>query len=585
MFNKIFELINFFDFKFKLSLVLLFFLTILSGIFEVIIIFSIGFFVEILNSSNIVLSDGIFSKVFNFLEFENFQETVSKIAFFIFILYFCGTFIALSNLYLFSFLSQRVGQILRSKLFNYYLSKNWNFSLKKNISEQTEKVGIEIKRISETILMSFLIFVSKIILGIIILISLFKFNYEATIFCIVFFGLSYFLTFFFVKSKVKKYGIQITQSQIKMFKWMSNGFNNLKEVILYNKKPMFKSKFNQENILYSNAYATLAFLRLFPKYVIEFFTISIILLAISLINFQSLSFQELLPVFAIYIVAGFKLLPILQNIYATFLQINSNISSYESIKNELIEIKNNNKIKFEHSFADQNEEFKIKTISINNLSFRYSNSIEPVLKNITMEISIGTVNFIYGKSGSGKSTLVDIIMGLQNFNTGSLKYNNIDQHKINIKEIFQNFSYVSQNNSLIDGTIKENICFGEIDSNFSKSKFDSAIHLSGLMDFIDSLPKKEDTYIGEYGSMISGGQKQRIVIARAIYFDRSVIVLDEPTSALDNKISNNIINNLNLLKKNKIVIIISHDKNLLKKGDNIFKLENGKILQQNINDN
>ena len=176
-----------------------------------------------------------------------------------------------------------------------------------------------------------------------------------------------------------------------------------------------------------------------------------------------------------------------------------------------------------------------------------------------------------GDSGSGKSTLLDIIMGLKIPNSGTIQIDNKVVNPANY-EWFDIIGYVPQNIYLYDDSIKENIVFFENSKDFNFKKFNEIIIKTKLNNFIENLENKSDTIIGEKATRISGGQSQRISLARAMYSDPKILILDEATSQLDENTEKEVLNTLNELKKNIIIIFVTHKKNLNKYFDETIRL-------------
>ena len=173
--------------------------------------------------------------------------------------------------------------------------------------------------------------------------------------------------------------------------------------------------------------------------------------------------------------------------------------------------------------------------------------------------------------------MLDLICGLLKPTGGKILVDNID---INLKtnNWKSKIGYVPQDVYLLDDTIKSNIAFGIDDKSFSPSRFEKAINMSQLSEFINSLPDKELTYVGEDGIRLSGGQKQRIGIARSLYFSPEVLILDEPTSALDEKNEALILNDVYNIKSNITLVIISHREKIFEKCDKVIEIKSGKII-------
>ena len=217
----------------------------------------------------------------------------------------------------------------------------------------------------------------------------------------------------------------------------------------------------------------------------------------------------------------------------------------------------------DHSFSS--------SINLKNLSFKFENKNEFILKDINLEIKKNEIIGIYGVSGSGKSTIVDLISGLLSSTSGRITMDN-EAIKKNIFSWRAKFGYVTQNTYLLDDTIKNNIVFGDT-SNFDDSRFKNAIDLSQLSKFVNELPDNVETIVGERGVMLSGGQIQRIGIARAIYHQSDILIFDESTSALDFTTEQKIMDEIINLKNKKTIIIISHKISILKICDKIYELK------------
>jgi ABC-type multidrug transport system fused ATPase/permease subunit len=220
--------------------------------------------------------------------------------------------------------------------------------------------------------------------------------------------------------------------------------------------------------------------------------------------------------------------------------------------------------------------FKDK-IEISNLSFKYPNNDEYILKDINLKIKSGESIGIVGKTGEGKSTIIDLVCGLIQPQKGNILVDSIDIQK-NLKSWQQQIGYVPQNIYILDDTIRENIIFGrKIDDN-NQNYLTEAIKLAQLDNLISNLPQGLNTFVGDRGTRLSGGQIQRIGIARAIMNNAQVLIFDEPTSALDAETEKSLVRDINKLKFKKTLIIISHRTSILDQCDYIYELKNKSIF-------
>ena len=218
-------------------------------------------------------------------------------------------------------------------------------------------------------------------------------------------------------------------------------------------------------------------------------------------------------------------------------------------------------------------------IDFKNINFKYASSADYILKNVTLSIKPGETVALVGKSGSGKTTILDLIPRLYEPSTGTINFNNEDIAKMDLNFIRKQISYVGQDFTLFNDTVYNNIAYGEL-SICSKNEIEDATKQANAFDFINLLPNKFDTYVGQNGILLSGGQRQRIAIARAILKNSPILLLDEATSALDSESEGVIQESINNLSKNKTTLIIAHRLSTVINADKIVVIENGQVIEQ-----
>ena len=219
---------------------------------------------------------------------------------------------------------------------------------------------------------------------------------------------------------------------------------------------------------------------------------------------------------------------------------------------------------------------KSGNIKFKNVSFSY-NKNRSILKNISFDIPAGKKIAIVGPSGAGKSTIGRLLFRFYNSNEGSILID--DQNIINCSQysLHKNIAVVPQDTVLFNESIFFNIQYADHTS--SKEDVIKAASLANIHHFIDSLPEKYDTIVGERGLKLSGGEKQRIAIARAVLKKPKIILFDEATSSLDSKSESKILNSMNTISKNITSVVIAHRLSTIKDAYNIYVLDNGKIIE------
>jgi len=234
-------------------------------------------------------------------------------------------------------------------------------------------------------------------------------------------------------------------------------------------------------------------------------------------------------------------------------------------KSELIENKDDPEIKI----VNGDIEFK-------NVCFQYNGEESQILHSINLKMLGGKMTSLVGHSGAGKSTILNLIPRFYDTKSGDIIIDNQSIYKTKIHSLRKNISLVSQDTTLFDDTIKNNIAYANL--NASQEEIEEAAKYSFANEFIEKLPNKYETIIGENGIRLSGGEKQRLSIARAILKKSQIILLDEATSSLDAETENKIQKAINFLTKNRTTIVIAHRLSTILNSDRIYVIDSGKIV-------
>ena len=222
-----------------------------------------------------------------------------------------------------------------------------------------------------------------------------------------------------------------------------------------------------------------------------------------------------------------------------------------------------------------------KSITLKEINFSYVENF-PVLNNVSLEIQKGSTTAIVGSTGSGKSTLIKLLLRLYDVDSGEILIDEINIKDLDVHSLRKHIGLVSQDIFLFEGTVFDNIAYGNLEA--SDGEIWNAAKLSESDDFINLLPDKKDTVVGERGQKLSGGQRQRISIARAILKNPKILILDEATSAVDNETEAAIQRSLDTLKEGRTVIAIAHRLSTIRNADIIYVLEKGEIVESGSHD-
>ena len=451
--------------------------------------------------------------------------------------------------------------------------------MNRNSSELSKNVLHEVNRVIIGVIYPFLLAISKSIIVIFILAFIIYANPFLSISIAIILSSSYGVIYLVVRKNLRVIGNKTTKTVFYKYKFVDEALTGIKDVKLRGSEKQFLSKYDLPAEKFAGYNAKTAVIALLPRYALETIAFGgILLIVIYLIATQN-DYTKVIPLVSMYALAGYRLMPGLQQVYHSFVQIRFNTPALEVLIKD-IEDENN-------SSKQQNEienKFNIpslrKNVTFKSVTYSYPESKINVLNNINLSIKNKSMTAFVGYTGSGKTTLIDIFLGLLQPTIGNILIDDIEVNEKNIKSWQSKLGYVPQNIYLTDDTIKNNIAFAIQDDQIDINKVIQAAKLAEIDTFIETLPLKYETEVGERGIRLSGGQIQRIGIARALYNNPEILVFDEATSSLDNITENNIINSIKKLSAEKTILIVAHRLSTIKYCDDIYVLDNGKLVGQ-----
>jgi len=329
------------------------------------------------------------------------------------------------------------------------------------------------------------------------------------------------------------------------------------------------SSFRQNSSIASSKLKRVAFLSAIPKHIIEMglFVLLLVWLGVVYIVDQA-TFSENITIIGVFAMGLARILPTLTNIARAPIDIKALMPDveylYSALSEPLPRESNGNIIftKIENGIEARDLFFSFKDRGL-------------ILNGLTLLIPAKKVTALVGTSGAGKSVLLNVLVGLLPLDSGTVSYDETSICDIDRQSLFRRVGYVDQNTTLFQGTLGQNIAFFRKD--VSASQVRKAAEIAEIHGFIESLPKKYETIVGEGAFNLSGGQAQRIVIARALVCDPEILIMDEPTSALDHKSEELVIHALQSASRNRTVIIVSHKLATVKWVDQVVVLDKGRI--------
>jgi len=442
-----------------------------------------------------------------------------------------------------------------------------------NSSKLTNNVIIECDRIGRDLMSPFLNLNARLFSITLLSIFFVILNPLVALICLLTLGGAYLLVFRIARTMIGNNGKYISTHNKHRIKLLQESYDGIKDIKLTGTETIYENDYASHTNTVSLATANNLVLSQAPYYIIEGLAFTG-MIAISLYFITtSDGLGNSFAILGLYAMIGYRLIPLFQRSYLATATIKGALPAFDNVKEALRE-----SLSWKTPDHTAHPIHIHNTISLSDISFSYPEHSKTALSNVSLTISTNTITVFTGPSGAGKSTLIDILLGLLIPDSGSLKVDNTEINPGNIQAWQKSIGYVPQQIHIADNSLMENIAFGipldKIDIDMVKS---AALHAN-----IESLANEREmgyqAILGEKGKKLSGGQKQRIGIARAIYRNPDVLILDEPTSALDKETEQKIIESLKTLSNNMTIVVISHSQALLDSADNIFRVNNGNII-------
>lgn len=369
----------------------------------------------------------------------------------------------------------------------------------------------------------------------------------------------------------------------KQNKYAYQAINGIKEIMVMQRNEEFIKQYEDAYEIKRKTDVAYYFAQAVPERIIEGVCISGIIGMVCIRIMLGIEVTKFIPQLAAFAVAFFRILPSVSRLAGYFSALvffrPTLCVAYENIKaaRDYEEYLKNYSLSKKYTQDEYEKKSFSDELTVEDISWKYENSQENVLNNLSIHIKKGESVAFIGASGSGKTTLADIILGLLQPQIGSVYVDGVDI--FTIKKAWSDIiGYVPQTVFLIDDSIRANIAFGLAAEEWDDAKIWRALNEAQLKSFVEQLPDRLDTVVGERGVRLSGGQRQRIAIARALYHNPEIFVLDEATSALDSETETAVMEAIELLQGRKTLIIVAHRLTTIKNCDKIYEIKNGEAF-------
>ena len=432
----------------------------------------------------------------------------------------------------------------------------------------------ELQQLTNSVLIPLMQAASSTVIGLCIIASLIVINPFVAGVAFFGFGGCYVIISLTLRKRLRESGALMGRMNHERLRAVQESLGGIREVLLDNTQPFFIENFKEYDRKTAAAQAMVTISAASPRYILESLGMVLIALISLYFNSQPGGLLAALPTLAALAIGAQRLLPLMQQGYASVVQLTGNWRKLSNLL-DLLEMATPRlapaggvkpTLAFEHE------------LHLDHLSFRYTDETPLVLSDVSLRIAKGSRVGIVGTTGSGKSTITDLIMGLLTASGGAIRVDGVPLAQDNLRAWHEQIAHVPQSIFLADTSIARNIAFGYSDDQIDHARVRQAARQAQIASFVEGLPDGFDTRVGERGVWLSGGQRQRIGIARALYKKASVLILDEATSALDNATEAAIIESLEQLDRDLTIIVVAHRLTTIERCDTLVRIEEGRVV-------
>lgn len=570
--DNIRKVLSIFNKKEKWRLVVLIIVIVIGSLMELLGVTAVLPFINVALSPESIFNNKIMYSVYNFFSLTKPEDFLVLLGIgLIFVYIFKNIYIIFMNNYIYKF-AYRSQKELASRLLTSYMRQPYSFFLNHNSADFIRNLNEDVMYFFETVIAS-LQFVAEITVCILLGSTLLAMDVILTL-GVAGIVIVFILTAFrILKRNLEKKGTQCRGYRAEMNKWILQATGGIKETKILGKEQFFISNYRERYEFFAEDYRRYKMSAFLPRPLMETLCVCALLFIVVIKILNGADMAYFVPVLSVFAVAVFRMLPSFNRLSTYVSQIMFNRASVDAIYHDLIEFGDEKRTLIEKDEKDILFESEIK---LKDVSFRYPDAGEEVVKGIDLVIPKGKAVAFVGASGAGKTTLADIVLGVLSAQKGEIL---VDGRPIDTmsRKWHEKVGYIPQNIFLMDDTIRNNIAFGIESMKINEKQLWEAIEGAQLKEFIDSLPEGLDTEIGERGVRLSGGQRQRIGIARALYFNPEILVLDEATSALDNDTEAAVMEAIDSLAGTKTLLIIAHRLSTIKNCNIVYEVKDKKV--------
>lgn len=555
-------------------------LVVLMAFAEILGVASVGPFIALVSNPALISQHDLLARIYAHAGFPSADDFVFWVGVGVLAILLISTIVSMVTVWQLSLFSSQVGTEMGARLYRYYLYRDWLFHASGSSAQLTKQIAAETNRVTNHVLNPLLQMNARVALAIFILAGLFVFNPSVTVAAVLIFSSAYILLYKVVRSRLAQNGRRISEATTSRYKLMAEGFGGIKDLLILGRQRGFLERFETSSRQLALSQATNQTLAQAPRYLMELVAYgAIVFFVLYLQKSYEGDLQRILPVLAVYALAGFKLLPACQVIYTNIAAIKGGMAAFEAVRSDLELSSRQEVVNKTQSMDETGERLNLEQgIELSGITFTYPGKPSSALNALSLQIPVNRTVGIVGPSGSGKSTVIDILLGLIQPDSGQVLIDGKPLNPMQMRAWQNNLGFVPQSIFLSDASILENVAFGLARELIDVEHVRQAIVMAHLDEFVAGLPDGLETRIGERGVQLSGGQRQRIGIARALYQDAGMLIFDEATSALDGITEQLIMDAIHDFSGTRTIVVVAHRLKTVEKCDIIYFIDRGQVV-------
>lgn len=531
-------------------------------------------FILLLLDKSIIQTNLYVHRVYHWFGFQNENHFIIAAVLFLLFLFIVKNALSISISYYQTRFGYDVSIDLSERAFREFYAQSFSEQAGTNSSVPARNIIFIPTEFSIYVLLASITFLSEFIVFFLICLGIAIYNFRVFLMLALILGPALFLLYSLKRKKLSEIGQTSETLKPQRMKYVLQGIYAYVDAKIHDKESFFLQRFTNTQKRLNRNFALFNTLNLLPSRLMEVIAIS----GMTIIVIYSWAFaankNEIIILLSLFMAAAYRVMPSLNRMFVSLVNIKTFHYTIGLLANpDAAHLS----AQMKESAADRILPFR-ESVAFRNVSFTYPGEEPFQLHNVSFLVKRGEIVGLIGMPGAGKTTIINLLLRFLQEDAGEILLDGRPLKPEHTIAWHRLIGYVKQDPFILDGTIRENIAFGEYLDEIDPERLDNAVQQAGLNSFVETLPQGLETSIGEGGAKLSGGQRQRLAIARALYRNSEILIFDEATSELDGLTEKEIVAAIgNLVRQQKTILIIAHRLSTLKHCQRIYELKDGEI--------